>query len=95
MNLELKAEKMKFGNRLKELRVDAKLSESELAKKLNVQKFTIKKWESGITTPRFYKLIELCNLFNVSFDYIAGLSNIKKRTKSKFLKKKSKNSPKF
>lgn len=64
-----------LGQRLKELRKEAKLSESELAKELNVQKATLKKWESGEMVPRLSKLILLCNFFKVSIDYISGLSD--------------------
>lgn len=62
-----------LGKKLKKLRLEAGLSEKELAKILEVQKVTLKKWESGITTPRLCKLIAICNFFNVSVNYLVGL----------------------
>ncbi len=57
-----------FGNNLKVLRNQYKLSQKDLAKKLNVSYKTISHWESGYSEPNLDFLIILKNIFNVSYE---------------------------
>ncbi len=63
-----------FGNRLKELRIKEGESRKDLAQLLNVDVSMISFWESGKSYPEISRLIELANHYNVSLDYILGLS---------------------
>ena len=52
---------------IKEIRQYAKLSQTEMAKKLNVGFATINRWENGHTQPTRLaqeKLLELCEQYN-------------------------------
>lgn len=59
---------MNFGQRLTELRKAKKLSQEEVAEKINVSRQTVSKWETNQSTPDFDKIIPLCELFEISTD---------------------------
>lgn len=65
----------KIGKKIKELRLDAGLSQPELAKKINVANSVISNWENATNTPRADYIISLAKIFKVSTDYILGLEN--------------------
>lgn len=60
------------GERLQELRKDKGLSQKQLAALLNLSEFTISSYEHGKTEPNDETFIALCDLFNVSSDYLLG-----------------------
>ena len=66
-----------FQERLKTLRLEAKLTQKELAEKLEIGQNTYSYWEKGIRKPVGENLNKLANFFNVSTDYLLGNSNIK------------------
>ena len=57
-----------ISKRLTKFRKAAKLSQEEVADKLNVSRQTVSKWETGQSTPDFDKIAPLCELYNVSTD---------------------------
>ena len=59
-------EKMSLGQRLIELRKEKKLSQEEVAGKLNVTRQTVSKWETDQSTPDFDKILPLCELYGIS-----------------------------
>ena len=63
--------------RLKELRVDNDMSQTELAEKLNLKASAISKYEKGITQPSIDTLKNLAEIFSVTVDYLIGMSDIK------------------
>ena len=65
----------KFAERLKELRSENGLTQTELAKKTGVSQAAIAKWESGDRTPNLDCLIILAKFFNVTLDYLVGLKD--------------------
>lgn len=65
--------------RLKELREEQRLSQAGLALKLNVSQSTISAYEVGERTPDLETLVAIANFFNISLDYLAGLSNLKQQ----------------
>lgn len=64
-----------FGERLKELRNDRKLTQQQLAKELNVSGNTVHSWETDKQEPSMTTLLKLSNFFNVSLDYLFGKSD--------------------
>ena len=62
-----------FKENLKNLRIDAKLGQVELAKKLQVSKGIISLWENGLREPNMSSLIAIATFFKVSIDYLVGL----------------------
>lgn len=64
-----------FSNRLKELRLEARISQRTLANVINATQKAIEFWEKGINEPKLSFLIKLAQFFNVSIDYLAGLED--------------------
>ena len=63
-----------FGVRLAELRKQRKLTQAEVAKKLDVNKATISAYERNTTMPSVETLMALARIYNASIDYMLGLS---------------------
>ena len=61
-----------MGNRIKDLREDMDLRQSDLAKATGIDQRTISNYETGKTAPDAYALIKLADFFNVSIDYLVG-----------------------
>jgi len=59
---------MAFGDKLKAIRLQAGLTQKNLADNLNVTKRTIQKYEAGITFPNSDKLTQISKFFGVSID---------------------------
>lgn len=62
----------KIAQNLKTNREYAKLSQKDLAKKLNTTSKTISHWETGYSEPSIQQLIELANLFDTTIDELVG-----------------------
>ena len=65
-------------NRIRQLRIDAGLTQTELGKLLNVKDAAISKYENEKIPLTAETLIKLKNIFGVSIDYILGASELKK-----------------
>jgi len=57
-----------FGDYIYTLRKNMKLSQTELASKLNVSNKAVSKWETGVALPSVDKLSKLSKIFNVSIE---------------------------
>ena len=65
-----------FGGRLKELRKEKGLDQTQLASKLNLgNQATVSRWESGNFEPDIKTLIKLADFFDVTLDYLVGRSD--------------------
>ena len=64
--------------RIRDLREDNDLSQSEIAKVIKTTQQQYSKIENGISDISGEKLILLAEFYNVSTDYILGLTNISK-----------------
>lgn len=65
----------KFPQRIKQLRKEKRMTQEELGKKLGMTKTGISYWESNKTSPPIDSLYKLCDIFNVSMDYIVGFTD--------------------
>ena len=61
---------MTFGEKLKNARKEAGLSQEQLAEKVSVSRSAIAKWESGKGMPDVNNLKVMSSLLNVSVDYL-------------------------
>ena len=61
--------------KLIELREDFNLKQKDIAKLLNITQQTYSLWENGSKIIPLKHLNFLCNYYNVSMDYVLGLSN--------------------
>jgi transcriptional regulator with XRE-family HTH domain len=66
---------MAYYPRLRDLREDADLTQDALVRLLEMPKTTYTNYEQGKREPPFSLIIRLAVMYNVSIDYIAGLSN--------------------
>ena len=62
-------------DRIKQLRISNNMTQTDLARKLNITRSSVNTWEMGISTPSTTYIVELSQLFKVSTDYLLGLSN--------------------
>lgn len=62
-------------NRIATERKRLDLTQEELAEKLNISQKSISKYETGARKPSFETLTEMAKLFNVSTDYLLGISD--------------------
>ena len=66
-----------FGQRLKELRKDNKLSQVELADAIGVAQSSIGNYERGDRIPDAETIVRYAKYFKVSTDYLLGLTPFK------------------
>ena len=55
---------MKFGDNLRQIRKSKKMSQEQLAEKMNVTRQSVSKWENGESYPEMNNIFELCKIFN-------------------------------
>ena len=63
-----------LGEQIKKLRMNKGMSQVQLADKLNITKQSVSNWENEYIMPSVDMLIKIANFFNVSTDYLLGLS---------------------
>ncbi|OOM81752.1 HTH-type transcriptional regulator ImmR [Clostridium puniceum] len=71
---------MNLGERLKKLRLEKGVSQTDLAKQFNIARSTLSQYESNQRTPSDEIKIKLSEYFNVSTDYLLGKTDIKNYT---------------
>ena len=77
---------MKFKTILKDLRLKHGLSQEDLGKIIGVGRTTISMYESGNIVPRQEGLLKIASYFDVSVDYLTGISSSKEaETSSPYL----------
>lgn len=67
---------MTLGEKISKLRTTNKMSQGDLAEKLNVSRQSISKWETNASVPELDKLIQLCDLFGISLDELVRSDNL-------------------
>lgn len=64
-----------ISEKIRELREQSGLSQSQLAKQLDVTRSSVNAWEMGLSTPTTQYIVALSRLFHVSTDYILGMEH--------------------
>lgn len=59
---------MTIAEKIKQLRKDNKMTQEDLAEKLNVSRQTISKWETNIAIPDADNIVAISKLFNITTD---------------------------
>ena len=62
-------------NRIRELREEKNLRQSDLARETGIDQRTISNYETGKSNPDGFALVKLADFFNVSVDYLIGRTN--------------------
>ncbi len=70
-----------FCDRLKELRINANLTQDELASKLSISRSAVAKWEQGRGIPNKESLQDICNLFNIDENNLFSYNDLEKNIK--------------
>lgn len=65
-----------LGDLLAELRSDYNLTQRQLAEKFNISGATISSYETGVHLPTIEVLAQYAKMFDVTTDYILGLSRV-------------------
>lgn len=61
-----------YGKRIRDLRKENNLTQKELANLIKVDFRTVSFWETERFEPNIEQIIKLCDVFDVSADYIIG-----------------------
>ena len=67
-----------IGELLAEVRKDHGGTQASLAKKLHVTVSAVRSWEQEKSSPSHETLVSICRLYNVSSDYLLGLTRIER-----------------
>lgn len=63
---------MEFAERLKTLRKQVKLTQAQIAEKLNISQQAYASWERGVKKPTQENLVKIAQILNVTIDYLVG-----------------------
>ena len=73
----------KIAQRIKVVRIDKNITQACVAKKCNVSRSTVIKWEKGESFPELNSMLKLCNLYDCELGYLlceSGYENGKRET---------------
>lgn len=59
-----------ISERIRYLRERSNLTQSDLAKRLNITRSSVNAWEMGISVPATSTIVQLSEIFHVSTDYL-------------------------
>ena len=62
-------------DRIKTLREQQGMTQSQLAKQLGITRSSVNAWEMGISVPSTQYIVELAGIFKVSTDFLLGVAN--------------------
>ena len=65
-----------IGERLSEIRKDHGDTQADLAARLNVSLAAVRSWEQEKSSPSHEMLVSICHIYQVSSDYLLGLSDV-------------------
>lgn len=82
-----------FAARLRELIRDTKTTQKDLAKAIGAAKNTVSAYAHGLCSPTLPILVRIAKHFDVSMDYLAGLTDKKQTSESKPAPKRQRNDP--
>ena len=68
--------KKQVGERLAQARKQAGYTQKQVGEKLNILQQAYARFESGVFELNYEQIVTLCNLFEISSDYLFGLSDI-------------------
>lgn len=66
---------MEFGDRLVKIRKEHGYTRESLANELHISKYTLRNYELGATEPGHTFLKQISDFFNISIDYLLGLTD--------------------
>lgn len=67
---------IRIGEKIRRLRIQKGMSQARLGEALSMSQDTISLWETGKSLPDIETLVRICAIFDVTSDYLLGLSQI-------------------
>ena len=67
---------MRIGEKIRRLRIQKGMSQARLGETLSVSQDTVSLWETGKSLPDIETPVRICAIFDVTSDYLLGLSQI-------------------
>lgn len=67
---------IRIGEKIRRLRIQKGMSQARLGEMLSVSQDTISLWKTGKSLPDIETLVRICAIFDVTSDYLLGLSQI-------------------
>ncbi len=67
-----KSTQEEIGSKIKQLRIEKKMTQAEVAEKMNVSSSAISKWERGLTGLDIHTACELADIFEISVSELTG-----------------------
>ncbi len=61
-----------FASRLRDLRMENKITQAEMAKILNIKQQSYARYENNTSEPGYEMLVRISKIFSVSCDYLLG-----------------------
>ncbi len=74
---------MQYYPRIRDLREDRDLTQDQVVQILKMHKTTYTNYEQGKREPPFDFIVKIAKLYDISIDYIAGLTDVPKSYKNK------------
>ena len=71
--------KLSFGDRIRNLREDLDMNQTQLGKAVNMTQRKVSYIECGKYEPGIDDIVAFCNFFKVSADYLLGIQTPEKR----------------
>ena len=84
-----------YSDRIRELREAKGWTQTDLADRLNVTKVAVSQYERGVRKPDINILAALCDVFNVSYDYLLGNEDVTVRYLNSAELKKMDDAPQY
>ena len=69
---------MSVGTKIRKLRLLHKMSQEDLAHKLNIAQTSVSNFEANKSIPDFLVMQKVCEVFEVDFDYFVEKKNVNK-----------------
>ena len=69
---------------IKKIRIENKMSQEEISKKLNVSRSSYAMWESNNNIFPIKRLIDFCNVFQLSLNYALGITKENRKVKNNY-----------
>lgn len=66
---------MEWNEKLKQARLEKGLSQKDAAAKLQMSRTGLANYEQGVREPSFDTLIRICKFYDITSDYLIGLSD--------------------
>ena len=76
-------DKETIGQRMRRLREEQHLTRFQVCQMIGLwSESALRKWETDAVSPGFFGVVEMARTFNVSLDYLAGLTDRREPNKS-------------